>query len=62
MSMTAAELIEELKRMPGNQSVRLVVVDGGYCMAEDCGLSSVNTEAELFDVSFQGNHIRLEGR
>lgn len=59
--MTVADLIAELQKMPPHQPVKLVVVGGAYCMAEDCGVRECNAESDLKDVSFQGNHIRLEG-
>lgn len=61
--MTAADLIEELKKLPAHQPIRLSINGaGGCCMEPECGFTQDSAEAELRDVSFQGNHIRLEGQ
>jgi hypothetical protein len=49
------DLIEELKKMSPLQPVRVFVRNEG---CEDCG--NRDAEGVLQDVSFQGNHIRLE--
>ncbi len=56
--MNVQDLIEELKKMSPLQPVKLLIRGGGF--DDELG-GSFDAECELQDVSFQGNHIRLEG-